>query len=148
MIPTNIYTLLQQDPCMTILVDLIDIAGLREAVQTLRCATLFAPNNAAFKKLPPELIAFLVSPEGKPTLIDILLYHVTNGRQFTEKLYNGQKLNMLNNQQTTVNKNGNNICIIDSNGDCSKIYNKNNTTQNCSLVQKICSVLIPNLPAT
>lgn len=47
--------------------------------------TLFAPTDAAFSKLPPDMLAALLRPENKVRLQDILLFHVVNGKGLTAK---------------------------------------------------------------
>ena len=42
--------------------------------------TVFAPTDEAFAKLPPGTIEMLLRPESKAKLIDILTYHVVEGK--------------------------------------------------------------------
>lgn len=42
--------------------------------------TVFAPTDAAFKKLPKGTLASLLKPENKDKLVKILTYHVVPGR--------------------------------------------------------------------
>ena len=42
--------------------------------------TVFAPTDAAFKKLPPGTLEVLLKPENKEQLRSILTYHVVPGR--------------------------------------------------------------------
>jgi uncharacterized surface protein with fasciclin (FAS1) repeats len=42
--------------------------------------TVFAPTDAAFKKLPKGTVASLLKPENKAKLVKILTYHVVPGR--------------------------------------------------------------------
>ena len=143
--PANLYVLVSEDPNLSTLKSLIDLAGLKTTVEGLKDTTLFAPNNEAFAELPADLVAYLTSPAGKDDLIDVLTYHLTKGRQFTEDLENGEKLKMFNKQKTTVIKKKHNVRIRDTTCKCAEIYSKNNKTKNCSLAQKIDKVLIPKL---
>ena len=60
---------------------LVKAAGLEEAIVGMNGQfTLFAPNDAAFQKLPAELLADLAKPENAATLKAILLYHVVPAR--------------------------------------------------------------------
>eukprot|EP00529_Nitzschia_sp_RCC80_P035964 CAMPEP_0113504140 /NCGR_PEP_ID=MMETSP0014_2-20120614/34558_1 /TAXON_ID=2857 /ORGANISM="Nitzschia sp." /LENGTH=167 /DNA_ID=CAMNT_0000399233 /DNA_START=905 /DNA_END=1409 /DNA_ORIENTATION=+ /assembly_acc=CAM_ASM_000159 len=61
-------------------------AGLDGALAGDGPFTVFAPTNEAFAALPDGTVEFLVSPEGIPTLTDILLYHVVSGAFFAEDL--------------------------------------------------------------
>jgi uncharacterized surface protein with fasciclin (FAS1) repeats len=62
------------------LLSLVEKAGLTGALQGDGPLTVFAPNNAAFAKLPKETVALLQKPEGRELLTDILKYHVVSGR--------------------------------------------------------------------
>lgn len=42
--------------------------------------TVFAPTDAAFKKLPPGTVENLLKPENKAQLVKVLTYHVVPGR--------------------------------------------------------------------
>ncbi len=64
----------------------IDAAGLSEALRGKGPFTVFAPTDAAFKKLPPETLASLLKPENKETLAAILKLHVIPGREFAEEV--------------------------------------------------------------
>jgi uncharacterized surface protein with fasciclin (FAS1) repeats len=64
------------DSDLSTLLALVGIAGLGGALAGPGELTLVAPINSAFGKLPAETVDFLVSPEGKDTLTEILLYHV------------------------------------------------------------------------
>jgi uncharacterized surface protein with fasciclin (FAS1) repeats len=58
----------------------VGAAGL---IQTLKGAgpfTVFAPNDAAFAKLPAGTVESLVKPENKAKLTGILTYHVVAGK--------------------------------------------------------------------
>ena len=54
-------------------------AGLVDTLKGKGPFTVFAPNDAAFAKLPKETLASLLKPENKAKLVDILTYHVVSG---------------------------------------------------------------------
>jgi transforming growth factor-beta-induced protein len=58
------------------LLSLITLADLDATLMSAGPFTLFAPDNAAFGRLPAETVAFLQSADGKAELIEILKYHV------------------------------------------------------------------------
>ncbi|HIK32614.1 MAG TPA: fasciclin domain-containing protein [Oscillatoriales cyanobacterium M59_W2019_021] len=60
------------------LVAAVQAAGLVEALQSPGPLTVFAPNDAAFAKLPPGTIQTLV--QNPPQLGRILKYHVVSGK--------------------------------------------------------------------
>lgn len=61
------------------LVALVKHAGLVETLSGEGPFTVFAPNNAAFAKLPKETVEALMSEAGKEQLAAILKYHVVPG---------------------------------------------------------------------
>jgi uncharacterized surface protein with fasciclin (FAS1) repeats len=48
--------------------------------------TVFAPTNAAFARLPVEIVDRWLRPEGKARLAEMLIYHVVAGRTTTANL--------------------------------------------------------------
>jgi len=62
------------------LVAAVKAAGLVETLQGDGLFTVFALNDAAFKKLPQSAIAELLKPENKGKLAAILTYHVVPGK--------------------------------------------------------------------
>lgn len=64
----------------TTLVAAVKAAGLVETLMGTGPFTVFAPTNAAFKKLPAGTVETLLKPENKATLTAILTYHVVAGR--------------------------------------------------------------------
>ena len=60
------------------LVTAVKAANLVEALKSSGPFTVFAPNNAAFAKLPPGTIQTLV--QNIPQLARILTYHVVSGK--------------------------------------------------------------------
>ncbi len=76
--PPTLLEIALRDPDFSTLAAAVNAAGLTEALQEGGPFTLFAPNNAAFAKLPPgTLESLLANPE---QLKSILLYHVVPGR--------------------------------------------------------------------
>ena len=60
----------------------LDAADLVGALQGPGPFTVFAPTDSAFAKLPAGTVEFLLQPENKQALTDILLYHVVPGEFF------------------------------------------------------------------
>ncbi len=58
------------------LVAAVQAAGLVDVLKGKGPFTVFAPTDAAFAKLPKEVLADLLKPENKSKLVDILTYHV------------------------------------------------------------------------
>ncbi|HWW11285.1 MAG TPA: fasciclin domain-containing protein [Brevundimonas sp.] len=65
---------------LTTLVAAVQAAGLAETLGGAGPFTVFAPDNAAFEKVPVAARESLMSPAGKADLTKILTYHVVPGR--------------------------------------------------------------------
>ena len=59
-------------------------AGLVDALSGDKALTVFAPTDDAFAKLPKDTVASLLKPENKDKLKAILLFHVVEGRVYSE----------------------------------------------------------------
>ena len=60
----------------TTLVTAVKAAGLVDTLKGEGPFTVFAPNDAAFAKLPAGTVENLLKPENKAKLVAILTYHV------------------------------------------------------------------------
>lgn len=65
---------------LTTLVAAVQAAGLAETLSGPGPFTVFAPDNAAFEKVPAATLQALLTPAGKADLTNILTYHVVSGR--------------------------------------------------------------------
>ncbi|HTX48101.1 MAG TPA: fasciclin domain-containing protein [Caulobacteraceae bacterium] len=72
----DLYETAKASGQFTILVKALDATNLKGALKGNPNITLFAPTDAAFKALPPDQLAKLMSPDGLPALQKILLYHI------------------------------------------------------------------------
>jgi uncharacterized surface protein with fasciclin (FAS1) repeats len=91
----TLYEILETTPALSTLKFAVDTAGLDGAFkQTDDQLTVFAPTNAAFAKAATELgfegdvlaLAGYLIDQG--LLDDVLLYHVTDGRRFSNSVVN------------------------------------------------------------
>ena len=64
----------------TTLVAAVKAADLVGTLKSPGPFTVFAPTDAAFKKLPKGTLASLLKPENKDKLVKILTYHVAPGK--------------------------------------------------------------------
>ena len=88
------------------LVAAIKAAGLVDTLKGDGPFTVFAPTDAAFKKLPKGTLASLLKPENKGKLTAILTYHVVSGKVMAAdviKLKNRTKVKTVNGKSITVN---------------------------------------------
>jgi uncharacterized surface protein with fasciclin (FAS1) repeats len=72
----NIIQELRREGRFTTLLAALNATGLTAAVRDCTSCTLFAPNDAAFARLPDGLVAGLLRPAGRGKLAAILTYHV------------------------------------------------------------------------
>ncbi len=75
----------------TTLVAAVKAAGLVDTLSSKGPFTVFAPTNAAFKKLPAGTVDNLLKPESKTTLTKVLTYHVVAGKYDFAALQNAIK---------------------------------------------------------
>jgi uncharacterized surface protein with fasciclin (FAS1) repeats len=81
------------------LVAAVQAAGLVDALKGEGPFTIFAPNDAAFAKLPKSTLESLLKPENKAELTSILTYHVVSGRVPAEQALKLDFASTLNGQR-------------------------------------------------
>ena len=75
----NILQVAIGSPDHTTLVAAVQAADLEDVLANAGPLTVFAPNNAAFEKLPDGVVADLLKPENKAKLANIITYHAAPG---------------------------------------------------------------------
>lgn len=98
----NIVETAAATPDLSTLVDAVKAADLVETLSGEGPFTVFAPDNAAFEKLPEATLTDLLKPENKQQLTDILTYHVVAGSAKSSDLTDGQELETVNGEKLTV----------------------------------------------
>jgi uncharacterized surface protein with fasciclin (FAS1) repeats len=68
------------------LVTALKAAGLVDTLKGPGPFTVFAPNDAAFAKLPAGTLDNLLKPENKEQLVAILTYHVVHGKVMSKDI--------------------------------------------------------------
>ncbi len=68
------------NPDFSTLVAAVQAAGLVDTLNGGGPFTVFAPTNSAFGALPHGTVSALLQPNSRPTLTNILTYHVVSGR--------------------------------------------------------------------
>jgi uncharacterized surface protein with fasciclin (FAS1) repeats len=105
----SIVAIAASDPQFSTLVDLVIFAELDGVLANEGQFTVFAPTNAAFDALIAALVDAIGSDatnallSDKAFVTDVLLYHVTDGRRFSNSLFNR------NNSKAVEMLNGGNI---------------------------------------
>lgn len=100
----DIIEIANQNKELATLVKALESADLVNALKGAGPFTVFAPTNEAFNKLPNGTLEDLLKPENKGKLIDILTYHVRDGKVSSEQALklNGQNIIMLNGKPVKV----------------------------------------------
>ena len=123
---------------VTTVVAAVKAAGLVDTLKSAGPFTVFAPNNAAFDKLPSGTVATLLLPENKAKLTDILTYHVVAGRYKLADLVDGMSLTTVEGKKLMITKVNGQVMI---NG--SAMIETPNVISSNGVTHVITSVLLP-----
>lgn len=107
----NIVQVAVASPDHKTLVAALKAAEYVDALSNAGPFTVFAPNDAAFGKLPEGTVDNLVKPENKDKLRDILEYHVYVGVIRESMLQDGMTLNQVNGKNIKIAKDGDKISV-------------------------------------
>lgn len=134
---------------LTTLVAAVKEAGLLETLNGPGPFTVFAPTDAAFKKLPDGTVATLMKPDNKAKLKGILTYHVVPGKLTASELKadatkNGGKVNLktVEGETLTVQDKDGKLVLIDAAGGGANIETADVMQAN-GVVHVIDGVLMP-----
>lgn len=136
---------------LTTLVSAVQAAGLAETLSGPGPFTVFAPDNAAFEKVPAATRESLMAPAGKADLTKILTYHVVPGRLTaadlaTQAQANGGKVELTTVQggmlTATVNPDGS-VTLTDGNGGMSRVTQAD-VVQSNGVVHVIDTLVMPS----
>jgi uncharacterized surface protein with fasciclin (FAS1) repeats len=135
---------------LTTLVSAVQAAGLAETLSATGPFTVFAPDNAAFEKIPATTRESLMTPAGNTALTKILTYHVVPGRLTAADLTaqaqaNGGRAELTTVQGDTltvmVNADGS-VTLTDAKGGTSKVTQAD-VMQSNGVVHVIDTVVMP-----
>lgn len=138
-------------PNLTTLVSAIQAADLAGTLGGTGPFTVFAPDNAAFEKIPAATRTSLMAPAGKADLTKILTYHVVPGRLTaadiaTQAQANGGTLALTTVQGGTltakVNPDGS-VTLTDGKGGMSRVTQAD-VMQSNGVVHVIDTVVMPS----
>ena len=134
----------------TTLLAAVKAAGLVDTLESPGPFTVFAPTNSVFAKLPAGTVQTLLKPENKQELVKVLTYHVVPGRFTTLDLKKqidaggGQAILMtVNGEDLTAREDGDEIAIMDSKGDTSRITIAN-VMQSNGVIHVVDTVVLPS----
>ena len=88
-----VATAASANPVLSTLVAAVKKAGLVDTLNSAQNITVFAPDNAAFAKIPAATLAKVL--DNKAELTKILTYHVVSGRNAPGQLADGTALTTL-----------------------------------------------------
>jgi len=126
----------------TTLVAVVKQAGLVETLKGKGPFTVFAPNNAAFDKLPGGAVNTLMQPDMKPMLTKILTYHVVPGSIMAADLKSGQTLKTVEGETLTVMREGDVVVLKDAKGGMARVTIPNVVSSN-GVTHVVDNVLMP-----
>jgi uncharacterized surface protein with fasciclin (FAS1) repeats len=131
------------------LVTAVTHAGLVETLSSAGPFTVFAPNNAAFAKLPAGTVDNLLKPENLDTLKSILTYHVVAGKVEAAAVIDAINKNNGKYSVTTVqggaivfSLKGGKVILTDANGATSTVILADVAASN-GVIHAIDSVIMP-----
>jgi uncharacterized surface protein with fasciclin (FAS1) repeats len=105
----NIAEIAASDPRFDTLVALVEQAGLTDALSGDDKLTVFAPTDAAFKRVPEKTLNKLGR---KPKLLErVLLYHVAAGDLKAEQVAQRRKIRTLANRKVRVRVRDGNVYL-------------------------------------
>ncbi len=136
---------------LTTLVSAVQAAGLAETLSGTGPFTVFAPDNAAFEKIPAATRTALMAPASKDALTKILTYHVVPGRLTAADIASQAQTNggvatltTVQGETLSVSAGPNNTWVItDSKGGTSTITQAD-VAQSNGMVHVVDTVLMPN----
>lgn len=100
----NILQIAVASPDHTTLAAGVVAASLEDVLSNAGPLTVFAPNNAAFEKLPAGTLENLLKPENKSALARIIKHHASPGSFTVDALRDGQQLYQATGQYIKVEK--------------------------------------------
>ena len=119
------------------LVAAVSAAGLVDTLKGDGPFTVFAPNNAAFDKLPDGTVASLLEPENLETLQSILTYHVVAGNVMAADVVNLDRATTVNGKDVHISVKNGSVYINKSKVIATDIVGSN------GVIHVIDSVLLP-----
>jgi uncharacterized surface protein with fasciclin (FAS1) repeats len=130
-----VATAASANPVLSTLVTAVKKAGLVDTLNSASNITVFAPDNAAFAKIPAATLNGVLA--NKAELTKILTYHVVSGTITPDQLASGTALKTLEGTTVTPSKMGSTYEVNGASVVCGDVHTANAT------VYIISSVLMP-----
>jgi uncharacterized surface protein with fasciclin (FAS1) repeats len=120
-----VATAASANPVLSTLVTAVKKAGLVDTLNSASNITVFAPDNAAFAKIPSATLAKVLAD--KAELTKILTYHVAAGRYAPDQLAAGTTIKTLEGATVTPSKMGGSYEVNDAHVVCGNVQTANAT---------------------
>lgn len=111
----NLMESVESVGCLTLLCKALDVAGLTLMLSVSGPYTIFAPNDAAFRKLSKGTFQAWLEPENRAELLCVLRYHILARYASAADVGTMSRPKMLQGQSAFVTKEGDKIRIDDAN---------------------------------
>lgn len=92
----------------------LQAAGLVDTLKGEGPFTVFAPNDAAFAKLPAGTVESLLLPENKDKLVAILTYHVVPGKVVAAQVVTLQSATTVNGKDVAIRVEDSTVYVNDA----------------------------------
>jgi uncharacterized surface protein with fasciclin (FAS1) repeats len=120
-----VATAASANPVLSTLVAAVKAAGLVDTLNSAKNITVFAPDNAAFAKIPAATLKGILA--NKAELTKILTYHVAGARYTPAQLASGMTIKTLEGGAVTPGKMGSTYEINSSHVVCGNVQTANAT---------------------
>jgi uncharacterized surface protein with fasciclin (FAS1) repeats len=120
-----VATAASDNPVLSTLVAAVKKAGLVDTLNSAPNITVFAPDNAAFAKIPAATLDKVLA--NKAELTKILTYHVASGRYTPAQLASGAKIKTLEGGTVTPGKAGSSYQVNGASVVCGNVQTANAT---------------------
>jgi uncharacterized surface protein with fasciclin (FAS1) repeats len=120
-----VATAASNNPVLSTLVTAVKKAGLVDTLNSASGITVFAPDNAAFAKIPKATLAKVLA--SKAELTKILTYHVAAGRTTPAQLAAGTPVKTLEGSTVMPTKMGSTYEINSAHVVCGNVHTANAT---------------------
>jgi uncharacterized surface protein with fasciclin (FAS1) repeats len=131
-----VATAASANPVLSTLVTAVKKAGLVDTLNSAQNITVFAPDNAAFAKIPSATLDKVLA--SKTELTKILTYHVASGRITPQELASGKSFKTLEGGTVTATMSGGTYSVNGADVVCGNVQTANAT------VYIINTVLMPS----
>ena len=110
----DIVSLAEETEELSTLYAAIQAADLVDVLQSDGPFTVFAPTNAAFDALPDGTLEYLLQPENRDELVNILTYHVVAGEVMSGDLSDGMTAETVEGSEVTISVNNYGVSVNDA----------------------------------